>query len=124
MLLALATGLCGGYIMARHLAVLYMGVVLDIDKGEVYFPFDMQSYGVLDYISLRFLHDYCNVDSVPLASIRKISRGNRGKDLYLTGEFDARSITMSSKQKRDECLELIQSAIGKRGILMNEIEGY
>ena len=113
-----------GYYLARHLAVMYLGVVADKSKDTLIFPFDMQSYTIADYLGLRFLYDFCRVDSVPLGSIEKMTRGRRGKDLYIHGAFGSRGITMSNKQKRDECLAMIQSLTGKRGLLVGEVEAF
>jgi hypothetical protein len=122
-ILTILTGLTGGYLIARHLAVLYLGIIADRERDALYFPYDMQSYTLTDYFSLRFLRDYCNVDSIPLSAIKKLTRG-RGKELYIHGDFGSRGIIMSSKQKRDECLTMIQSLTGKKSLLITEIEGY
>ena len=113
-----------GYFLARRLAVMNLGVVADSSKNILVFPYDLQSYTITDYLAFRFVHDICNVDTVPLASIEKMTRGSRGKDLYLHGAFGSRGITMSSKQKRDECLAMVQSFAGKKGMLITEMEGY
>lgn len=115
--------ICSGYLVARHLAVLYFGIVADTQAGILYFPYDMNSYGIMDYLSLCFVRDFCRVDSVPLAAIERITRGGRGKDLYLHGAFGSRGITMSSKQKRDECIAMVQALSGRRGLVAMEVEG-
>jgi hypothetical protein len=112
-----------GYHFARHLAVLYFGIVADKDKDILVFPHDMQSYLLSDYFSFRFLKDYCNVDTIELSSITKMTRGH-GTELYVHGPFGSRRIIMSTKQKRDECLAMIQVFTGKKGLLITEIEGY
>jgi hypothetical protein len=117
----MSIGAC--YYIARHLAVLYLGIILDIDNDELILPYDMQSYTITDYTKLRFLDDYCNVDKISLSAITKMTRG-RGKELYVHGSFGSRGIFMSTKQKRDECLAAIQSVSGKKGLLITEIEGY
>lgn len=111
------------YLCARHVAVQYLGIVVDKTKDLVIFPHDMQSYGLADYVSLRFLRDYCNEDHVPLSEVKRLSRGY-GTDLYMHGDFGSRGIVMSNKQKRDECLTMILAAKGERGILLNELENY
>jgi hypothetical protein len=112
-----------GYHFARHLAVLYFGIVADKDKDILVFPHDMQSYILSDYFSFRFLKDYCNVDTIELSSITKMTRGH-GTELYVHGPFGSRRIIMSTKQKRDECLAMIQVFTGKKGLLITEFEGY
>lgn len=111
------------YFFARHFAVLYLGIVIDAGRDIVIFPFDMQSYTINDYLSFRFITDFCNVDTVPLSSIVKLTRGH-GTDLYLHGKFGSRGIVMSNKQKRDECLSSIQESVKRKGLLLAEIESY
>jgi hypothetical protein len=110
------------YYIAAHIAVQYFGIVADKDKNRLLLPFDMQSYTISDYFSLRFLHDFCNIDIVQLSSITKLTRGKK-KELYVHGNFGSRRIVMSTKQKHDECLAMIQALTGKRGLLITEIEG-
>ena len=117
-------GIVCGVFVARHMAVLYLGVIGDKENDRVYFPYDMQSYTISDYITLRFLKEIGRVDSVPLSSIEKMTRGNRGKDLYIHGAFGSRGITMSNKQKRDECLAMIMNMAGKKGLLTGEVESF
>jgi hypothetical protein len=74
-------------------------------------------------MKLRFIADYTKVDSVKISQITKLTRGY-GTELYVHGPFGSRAIIMSSKQKRDECLAMIQNFTGKRGLLITEIEGY
>jgi len=118
---AFTLALC--FIMAKHLAVVYLSIVADPDHDRLIFPHDMQSYTIHDYLTLRFIHDYCNVDTIQLSSISKMTRGY-GKELYLHGDFGSRKIALSSKQKRDECLAMIQSHTGRSGLLAGEIESY
>ena len=110
------------YIIASHLAVLYLGIVADKGKDALIFPYDMQSYTLADYFSLRIIKDYCNADKISLSAITKLTRGH-GKELYAHGAFGSRRITMSSKQKRDECLAMIQAITGKQDLLITEFEG-
>jgi hypothetical protein len=112
-----------GYLFARHISVLYLGIIADKEKDVLVFPHDMQSYLITDYIMLRFISDYINVDNISLSKIIKLTRGH-GTELYVHGPFGSRAIIMSSKQKRDECLAMIQDFTGRKGILITEIEGY
>jgi hypothetical protein len=112
-----------GYIFAKHIAVLYFGVVIDYENDILVFPYDMQSYGITDYLKLRFIIDYTKIDSVKISQITKLTRGY-GNELYVHGSFGSRAIIMSSKQKRDECLTMIQHLTGKKGMLITEIESY
>lgn len=120
-LLWIVAGLGGA--VALHLAVIYLGVVGDPEHDRLFFPPDMQSYGILDYLLLRFIVDYCRVDSIPLSAIKRITRGH-GTEVYLHGNFGSRGIFFSSKQKRDECMVMIQSLTNKRGLVFGELESY
>lgn len=112
------------FMMAQWVAVKYIGAIIDADKRYIYFPPDMQSYGVEDYLKCRFLQDMANLDEVRIDSINRITR-QAGKKLYLHGDFGSRAIAFSDKQKRDECMTAIQHLVGK-GVVMYEMEqsGY
>lgn len=112
-----------GGAVALHLAVIYLGVVGAPEHDRLFFSPDMQSYGVLDYLLLRFIVDYFRVDSIPLSAIKRITRGH-GTEIYLHGDFGSRAIFFSSKQKRDECMVMIQSLTNKRGLIFGELENY
>lgn len=116
-------GSCVGVMAARRLAILYLGIVADKGKDLLVFPHDMQSYTIMDYFSLRFLEEYGQADTLLLSEIKRMTRG-RGKELYIHGNFGSRGIIMSSKQKRDECMSMIQVATGKKGLLFMELEGF
>jgi len=106
-----------------RIPVLSLGIIGDHENDKLFFPCDMQSYTLGDYVTMRFVKDACSVDSINLSEITKLTRGY-GVDLYVHGEFGSRKITMSSKQKRDECLAMIQNLCGKKGVLAGEIESY
>ncbi len=110
--------------MAQWVAVKYIGAIIDADKKMIYFPPDMQSYGVEDYLACKFLKDMSTLDTVQINDIHKITR-QAGKRLYLHGSFGSRAIVFSDKQKRDECMTAIQQLAGK-GVIMYEMEqsGY
>lgn len=108
------------YKMAQWVAVKYIGAIIDADKNMVFFPPDMQSYGVEDYIAGKFLKDMSTLDEVSVDEIDKITR-QAGKRLYLHGSFGSRAIVFSDKQKRDECISSIQQ-LAKNGVLMYEME--
>lgn len=109
--------------VALHLTVIYVGVVGDPQNDRIIFPPDMQSYGFFDYLFLRFVVDYCRVDSTPLSAIKRITRGY-GTELYLHGDFGSKGIFFSSKQKRDECMVMIQNLTNRHGLVFSEIESY
>jgi len=106
-----------------RIPVLAMGIIGDQENDKLFFPCDMQSYTLGDYAIMRFVKDACSVDSVNLSEINKLTRGY-GVDLYVHGEFGSRKITMSTKQKRDECLAMIQAFVGKKGLVFSEMERY
>jgi hypothetical protein len=116
-------GILIAYFASKHFAVLYLGFVCDKSRDSCIFPYDMQSYGIADYLSFKWVHDFCGLDSIKLSEIKKISRA-RGTQLYLHGEFGSRGIIFSNKQKRDEAIALVQSSIGKSANLMFETEKY
>jgi len=106
-----------------RIPILHLGIIGDKENGKLFFPFDMQSYTFGDYVKMRFVKDACSIDSINFSEINKITRGY-GRDLYIHGAFGSRKITMSSKQKRDECIAMIQNICGKKGVLASEIESY
>jgi hypothetical protein len=61
-----------------------------------------------------------SMDSVPLASIERITR-QAGKRV-LHGEFGSRHITFTDKLKRDECLHLLMAGNSRSRTLMQELE--
>ncbi len=113
----------GGIIAMKHLAVLYFGVVVDKERDLVAFTHDMESYTVMDYISLQFVIDYCTIDTIQLSEINRLSRG-RGVELYMHGSFGSRGIKFSSKQKRDEALAIVKEFNANNTKLLPDIEGY
>ncbi len=113
----------GGYIATKHLAVLYFGVVVDKEHDFVAFAHDMESYTIMDYLTLQFVVDYCKVDIIPLSEIDRLSRG-RGVELYMHGSFGSRGLLFSSKQKRDEALAIIKELNANNTKLLPDIEGY
>ena len=123
-ILTICAAVAVAYKMAQWVAVKYIGAIIDADKYMVYFPPDMQSYGVEDYLAFKFLKDMSTLDTVQIKEISRITR-QAGKRLYLHGSFGSRAIVFSDKQKRDECMSAIQQLAGK-GIIMYEMEqsGY
>lgn len=115
--------IASGTIAAKHLAVRYLGFVADKERDSVTLAFDMESYGILDYVTLQFVKDFCNVDSIALSEITRLSRG-RGVELYIHGDFGSRSALFSSKQKRDEALAIIKELNSSNTKMMSEIESY
>ncbi len=119
-IVTICLAIVAAYKMAQWVAVKYIGAIIDADKNMVFFPPDMQSYGVEDYIAGKFLKDMSTLDEVSIDEIDKITR-QAGKRLYLHGSFGSRAILFSDKQKRDECITSIQQ-LAKNGVLMYEME--
>jgi hypothetical protein len=110
-LLAAAVALLGCFaliIMSKYVAAHYLNVIINRQNKTVCFPMDMESYGLSDLFSFKFLKDCTEMDVVNTEDIERITRQS-GKHLYIHGSFGSRRLTFSSKQKRDECMVAIQS---------------
>lgn len=112
-----------GYLGAKYLAIIYLGILFDFENKSILCPYDFESYGIHDYLSFNFLKTLTQVHCIPTKEITKITRGY-GNELYLHGKFGSNKIKMSSKQKRDECLALATELIGKKGVTFSELESY
>lgn len=110
------------YLVARRIAVLSLGIVVDESKDLLVFPFENKSSTLGDWLTLRAMKRLAYEDTVPLSAITKMTRGY-GKELYVHGDFGSRGIFMSDKQKRDEVLAAVQELAGKKA-MMTEIESY
>lgn len=96
-------------IMARWLAVVYFGVVVDKENNTLYFRQDQLSYDFLDYVTLKFFRDLEIPVSVKISDIEKVSK-QYGDYTYIIGKFGSHRIMFSNKMKRDECIHVIKSA--------------
>jgi len=112
-----------GIILGLRVAVFYLGIIADGENDILFFPHDMRSYTLGDYISMRFIKGLYSISCVKLSEISRITRGY-GVELYIHGAFGSRKITMHDKQKRDECIFMIRDHSGKKGIVGGEIENY
>lgn len=112
-----------GYFGAKYIAILYLGILFDYENKCIICPYDFESYGINDYLSLNFLKTFTQVHCINVDELTKITRGY-GNELYLHGKFGSNKIKMSSKQKRDECLALATELVGKKGITFSELESY
>jgi hypothetical protein len=103
-------------------AYVFLGVVVDYDQGLVFFPPNAESLDIVERLMvIPMLKQMTSMDSVPLASIERITR-QAGKRVLLHGDFGSRHITFTDKLKRDECLHLLMAGNSRRGALMQELE--
>lgn len=114
LILALIIGLIGMfYVVPRYWAATYFGMRLDTERDVLVFRKDMASYRLTDYLKARIFFELGDLETVPLTSIRRITR-EAGKSLYVHGPFGSRAIRFTNKQKRDECIVAIEAAINRR----------
>lgn len=101
-------------------ANVFLGVLVDSQKGEVILMASPDNLDITDYLMvLPVLRNYTALDHLPLDSIQWITR-QAGKSLFLHGDFGSRRIDFSNKLKRDECIHLITS--GRRIKMLTEFE--
>lgn len=106
----------------RAQAYAFLGVIVDYDQGLVFFPPNTESLDIVDRLMvIPMIKQMTSMDSVPLASIERITR-QAGKRVLLHGEFGSRHITFTDKLKRDECLHLLMAGNSRRRTLMQELE--
>jgi hypothetical protein len=106
---------------AFWMAAVYFGTVVDPIKDRVVFQVDQESYDMMDYLTLMFIRDLPEFDTVPISAIQRITRLH-GTDLYLMGDFGSRRISFVHKQKRDECIYALTSCGLMPGKVFNEFE--
>lgn len=110
------------YKVANLVASSYYGVVVDYARNIILLPIDMINYTLTDYMQLKFIRQLGDMEYVNLSDIKRITR-EKGKSLYIHGDFGSRGIHFSNKQKRDECISAIQSAT-KVSIIAELESGY
>lgn len=101
-------------LLSLRLAVVYAGVMVNDEKDKISFPPDIQSFGITDYFSSKLIEYFYNINAVKLSIITKMTR-EAGKKLFIHGKFGSRCLVFSSKQKRDECIALIQDSDNYQG---------
>jgi putative exporter of polyketide antibiotics len=121
--LALPFGLYGLNLLAKALAYILVGVVIDHDTGTVHFPANLENLDILDYIKiLPVVKAMIQLESIPISQIKKITR-QAGVKLFLIGDFGSRRIQFSDKAMRDECIYWIQSYKNGEGLSVdNDLE--
>lgn len=100
--------------LAKVQARVFLGVVVDYDRGEVMFMNSPSNLDITDYLMvLPVFRNYGSFDRLALADVQWITR-QAGKSLFLHGDFGSRRIDFSNKLKRDECIHLVTSGEQKR----------
>lgn len=103
-------------------AYAYLGVVVDYDKGLVYFPPNPENIDIFEALKVvPFLKQMTAMDCVAIRDIERITRQSR-KRVLMMGSFGSRYINFTDKLKRDECIHLLTAGRGRKNILMSELE--
>ena len=93
--------------MGKAQAYAFLGVIVDYDKGVVFFRPNEESLDIGDMLLVvPLLRQFTSLDSVPLSAIDRITR-QAGKRVFIHGEFGSRHISFTNKLKRDECIHLL-----------------
>ena len=114
-------GLFFYYSKSKQIACRVAGVVILPDEDIMAIPCDSLNNTISDdLVKFKWIKDYCSLEVINIKSIESISR-EKGKILFIHGEFGTRKIEYMTKQKRDECLYAIQR-IKKQKITATEFE--
>ncbi|ODU58220.1 MAG: hypothetical protein ABT02_15320 [Comamonadaceae bacterium SCN 68-20] len=108
--------------MGKAQAYAFLGVIVDYDKGVVFFRPNEESLDIGDMLLVvPLLRQFTSLDSVPLDAIDQITR-QAGKRVFIHGEFGSRHISFTNKLKRDECIHLLTARSKGRLKVMAELE--
>lgn len=108
--------------MGKAQAYAFLGVIVDYDKGVVFFRPNEESLDIGDMLLVvPLLRQFTSLDSVPLDAIDRITR-QAGKRVFIHGEFGSRHISFTNKLKRDECIHLLTARSKGRLKVMAELE--
>jgi hypothetical protein len=108
--------------MGKAQAYAFLGVIVDYDKGVVFFRPNEESLDIGDMLLVvPLLRQFTSLDSVPLSAIDRITR-QAGKRVFIHGEFGSRHISFTNKLKRDECIHLLTARSKGRLKVMAELE--
>lgn len=108
--------------MGKAQAYAFLGVIVDYDKGVVFFRPNEESLDIGDMLLVvPLLRQFTSLDSVPLGAIDRITR-QAGKRVFIHGEFGSRHISFTNKLKRDECIHLLTARSKGRLKVMAELE--
>lgn len=107
--------------MGKAQAYAFLGVIVDYDKGVVFFRPNEESLDIGDMLLVvPLLRQFTSLDSVPLGAIDRITR-QAGKRVFIHGEFGSRHISFTNKLKRDECIHLLTARSKGRLKVMAEL---
>jgi hypothetical protein len=108
--------------MGKAQAYAFLGVIVDYDKGVVFFRPNEESLDIGDMLLVvPLLRQFTSLDSVRLDAIDQITR-QAGKRVFIHGEFGSRHISFTNKLKRDECIHLLTARSKGRLKVMAELE--
>ena len=108
--------------MGKAQAYAFLGVIVDYDKGVVFFRPNEESLDIGDMLLVvPLLRQFTSLDSVPLSAIDRITR-QAGKRVFIHVEFGSRHISFTNKLKRDECIHLLTARSKGRLKVMAELE--
>jgi len=108
--------------MGKAQAYAFLGVIVDYDKGVVFFRPNEESLDIGDMLLVvPLLRQFTSLDSVPLDAIDQITR-QAGKRVFIHGEFGSRHISFTNKLKRDVCIHLLTARSKGRLKVMAELE--
>ena len=94
-------------VIARGAAYL-IGAVVNLERNVLIIPRDVLSYGfVKNIFKLQILWGWFTMDELPFSEIKKITR-EKGNTMFIHGDFGSRKLVWCNKQKRDECIEMIE----------------
>ena len=108
--------------MGKAQAYAFLGVIVDYDKGVVFFRPNEESLDIGDMLLVvPLLRQFTSLDSLPLDAIDRITR-QAGKRVFIHGEFGSRHISFTNKLKRDECIHLLTARSEGRLKVIAELE--
>lgn len=83
-----------------------IGCLVIPSQGIAVVPRGFNDFVLEDYLTGRFLWKVGEMNELPLAQIRTLTR-QAGTQLHIHGDFGSRSVRFSNKQKRDEYLSAL-----------------
>ncbi len=101
------------FYLSRWSASRLFGVLVQPRRDRLVLPVDVSAFGLADFVSLRFLRDFGALEALALSRVARLTRQS-GTRLYLHGDFGSRTLRFSTKQRRDEVIYAIETAVGRR----------
>lgn len=94
-------------VIARGAAYL-IGAVVNLKRNVLIIPRDVFSYDFgKNIFKLQILWGWFTMEELPFSEIKKITR-EKGNTMYIHGDFGSRKLVWGNKQKRDECIQMIE----------------